>query len=455
MSTILNSGPQRRTPSGLTVLGVMVATRFLTAVLWRLREWEMGDTPYYFTKVGELAAKGLPHTLLEYPIPVAWLLQVPTWAGTTVMAYLGGFVMLMMAFDLAFCALLWARGGRHRAAAVIVWSVFLTALGPLMWLRFDLVPAVAVGAAAIFATTRPSLAGALLAVGAAVKLWPGTLLAFLLQRRTRLPAVGGFIATGGAILIACLALGGRERLLSPLDWQGGRGLQVESVWATPLMLARAGDQQTWSIAFSRWQAFEVFGPGVPFWLAMATVSTVLGMLACLALTWRVVTAPRPDGPAIAAAMLAAVAIIIVTNKTLSPQYIGWLGAPVAALIARVGVRGPARHSVSPATARWWAAEIILVAALSQLIFPFFYDSLIFPSAPEDTNRWVAAGLLTARNVLLVWLTVDTFRGAWVALGARPAQTRVQQSAASAASAPEPPAAPADPDDSGRRSASSR
>lgn len=415
----------RRSMSGLAVLGVVVGTRFLIAVLWRLRGWEAGDTYYYFQRVTELSTRGIGATLTEYPVPVVWLLQIPTWAGDTMNTYLGAFALQMIAFDLAFCALLWTRGGRRRGQAIAYWSLFLLALGPLMWLRFDILPAVLVGAAAVFATTRPAVAGALLAVGAGVKLWPGSLLALLLHRRTRLRALGGFLVTGAALLLATIGLAGTTRVLSPLEWQGGRGLQVESVWATPLMLARLGDGGTWSVQFSRWQAFEVFGPGVALWLAVASMATVLGMVACLALTWRTVTASRPDGPALAAAMLSVVAIIVLTNKTLSPQYIGWLGAPLAALVARVGLDGRTRHSVAPATVRRWAAQVLLIAVLSQVIYPWLYDALV-GLAPDSPFKTTVALCLALRNLLIVTLAVDTFWGAWRALGVRVTAVPVQR-----------------------------
>ncbi|GAB3623333.1 hypothetical protein GCM10027418_14150 [Mariniluteicoccus endophyticus] len=436
--------PSRRgwAPGGLAVLGIMLLTRLATAVVWRIRGWEMGDTYYYVTKVAELPAAGLRATMTEYPVPVVWLLQVPRWAGTDHGAYLGAFAALMIGFDLAFCAVLWARGGRHRAAAIITWSVFLMCVGPLLWLRFDMVPAVLVGAAAVFATTRPELAGALLAVGAAIKVWPGSLVAFLVHRRTRLSAFAGFLLTGAVLLVLSLVAGGPQRLLSPLQWQGDRGLQVESIWATPLMLGRLSAPDTWYLSYSRWQAYEVFGPGVPLWLALATAATIVGGLVCLALVWRVATVARPDGPALAVTMLAAVCIIIVTNKTLSPQYIAWLGAPLAALVARVGLSGPARHSIRPGSVRTWLVGVLAVALLSHALYPWLYGGVI---GYEDNPVAKVAGTwcLVVRNILLVWLTIDTARAAWAALGVRrPAQparsalTPPPLSPASQASAPQ-------------------
>ena len=62
---------------------------------------------------------------------------------------------------------------------------------------------------------------------------------------------------------------GWDRLVSPLGWQSGRGLQVESVWASIPMLARALGLGDYAVTISRFQAFEIYGSGVAVWTAAA------------------------------------------------------------------------------------------------------------------------------------------------------------------------------------------
>ena len=91
---------------------------------------------------------------------------------------------------------------------------------------------------------------------------------------------------GVGLALVSLIFGGWTRLVSPLTWQSGRGLQIESIWATPLMIGRALDAQTWVVGMSKFQAYEIFGPGVSVLLTLSTVATVLGFAAIVGLSVR-------------------------------------------------------------------------------------------------------------------------------------------------------------------------
>ena len=47
-----------------------------------------------------------------------------------------------------------------------------------------------------------------------------------------------WLALAAGLAVTALLTGGWTRLISPLRWQSDRGLQIESLWATPLMLIR-------------------------------------------------------------------------------------------------------------------------------------------------------------------------------------------------------------------------
>ena len=136
-------------------------------------------------------------------------------------------------------------------------------LGPLTFTRFDLVSAVLAGFALLALAVRwAGTSGVLAAAGAAVKLWPAGLLPALLVRRERpLRVLAGFVTFGVLAVVATLAAGGTGRLLSPLTWQSDRGLQLETIWAVPLLFARCFDSATWSTPYTRFFAFQVEGPG--------------------------------------------------------------------------------------------------------------------------------------------------------------------------------------------------
>ena len=94
------------------------------------------------------------------------------------------------------------------------------------------------------------------------------------------------------------------------------------------------------------------------------------------------------------AVLTVVLLTIVTNKTLSPQYVLWLGGPVGALLATRPSPWLRRHITVIAVA------LVAVAALTQYTYPWgTYGIMALPlgSGPETS-------VLILRNLTLVALT---------------------------------------------------
>ena len=98
----------------------------------------------------------------------------------------------------------------------------------------------------------------------------------------------------------------------------------------------------------------------------------------------------------------------VTNKTLSPQYLLWLGGPMAALLLlrHVGQSEPERAAVRPPDRPAAAAGPAHPAGL-----PLLYDGLLGFRGPVMV---VVATVVTAlRNLALVLFTVEVCRLAWI------------------------------------------
>lgn len=378
-----------------------------------------GDPFYYHRRLGELATDGLPAVMLEYPVPAVWVLQIPyLLGGGSAIGYVIGFIGGMALLDAAFTWLLWRAGGRRRTAAVDFWLVFVVLVGPLTWFRFDLLPAVLVGGALVFSATHPRVAGVLAAIGAATKLWPALVWPALACRpgRARPRTTIAFWITGIALAGISLLAGGWDRLVSPLTWQSDRGLQIESIVATPLMVARALRPDVWRVELSQYNAYEVVtGPGIGPLLTASTAATAVGLVAILALVGVLlvqlrragVTADRVDarGEAdtrsdiawrIGLLVMAVVLVMIVTNKTFSPQYVVWLGGPAAYLLLHCGRTGT---RVRTTTALVWT--VLVAAALTQFVYPVFYP----PLYGEEGHLELATALLAARNLVLCVLTV--------------------------------------------------
>ena len=177
------------------------------------------------------------------------------------------------------------------------------------------------------------------------------------------------------------------------------------------MLARAVKPDYWTVDMSRYQAYEIFGPGVNAWLMISSVATVLGLALIILLTIR---AFRHDGSTAVATgfvIVAIVAIMTITNKTLSPQYLLWLGGPMAALLV---LRPHATPEEKPAINRM-AGQLLGLALLTQLVYPLFYDSYL---GRDGQPMMIIATIVTAiRNLALVAFTVKACWLAWRMLGA--------------------------------------
>ena len=397
-----------------TIVLVWLATRLLSLIaLTAFERFVVGDVFYYHRKINALFSAGLDRTLYEYPTPVVWILWLPYGAsfGSRV-GYLIAFVIFMLALDALFTYALWRATGRRHDTSIDFWLIFVPLIGPLAYLRFDMLPAVLAGGALLAARRKPWITGALTGLGAAIKLWPALLIgAFMSYRSDRRPAGVAFVVVGFGLALISLLFGGWSRLISPLTWQSERGLQIESIWATPLMVARALSPDQWIVDMSQYQAYELFGPGVDAWVMISSIATLLGLAVIILLTVR---AFRHDGStpaAIGFVVLAIVAIMTITNKTLSPQYLLWIGGPMAALLA---YRPEARPDEQPAIRRI-SGQVLILVLLTQLVYPLFYDGYL---GREGHAMIIISTIVTAiRNVALVVFTIEVCLMAWRMLGA--------------------------------------
>jgi Glycosyltransferase family 87 len=399
------------------VVSTWVITRVLMLVLFATAEsFVIGDVLYYWRKVAAMGDVGLSQTLNEYPTPVVWILSLPYGLGLGSSAgYAVAFIAMMIALDGVFTWSLWRFSGRRHGRALDFWLLFVPLIGPLSYLRFDILPAVLAGGALLAARRRAWITGALTGLGAAIKLWPALLIAAFLAHRPDRKAAGiAFIAVGFGLALLSLIAGGWTRLVSPLTWQSGRGLQIESIWATPLMIARAIAPEKWRVDMSRFQAFEVFGPGVDALLVISNIATVVGLLAIIALWVRAYSQPDPSAIGIGLIIVATVAIMTVTNKTLSPQYLLWLGGPVAALLV---IKRDSSSLEERMLVRRLARQTLLLAALTQLVYPLLYDGLLHRQG--DLMLVVSTVVTSLRNLALLAFSVEVTAQAWRALHRAP------------------------------------
>lgn len=373
--------------------------------LWATKyEFIRSDVNYYLWWLS--AGRPIQDTLIEYPLPVVWFLDSLTLLGRDASTYGLAFGLAMFCLDALFCIALFRRGTLR---ALLFWNGFVTFFGALIWFRYDMLPAFAVGMAALYISRHPRVSGALVALGAGLKLWPAMLIAPLLGRsRPALLRTFWFGLTGFALAAIAFVHGGWDRLVSPLTWQTDRGLQVESVPASWLMWqhAKQGNTSPWRIEMSKYNAFEIFGPGTANWMTFSDVVMALAVLSAGGMALVAFVRKQLPADLLVLAMTSIVLAMLVANKTLSPQYLLWLGTPVAALLALAQTRA------MRVRAHLLAAATLLAGFLTQQIYPVWYGHIV-GSTPQAN----AMALLVGRNVLLVIMTVVTTIWVWADLTA--------------------------------------
>ncbi|WP_298074275.1 hypothetical protein [uncultured Corynebacterium sp.] len=364
-----------------------------------------GDPMYYFRNSLEepQAPSQGAVPLTEYPDAGLWPVRaIIQLSGNHAYVFLTLFSAVLIALSTAFFFYLLNRS--HRAA--LFWTAFTAAAGPIVYSRLDLIPGLLVAATAAALFTHPKLASALLGFAAMSKLWPAALAAGLVDKWNRsatwvrLATFGGTLVVVGAITALT---SGWDRLVSPLTYQDVRGLQIESILATPLIVAATIFPGQWHIAKAPSKSYEIFGPGVD---QLVTASSVL--MACtilFGLGWALwhflgdAWSPRST----ALFLLTMVLLLIVSNKVFSPQYVAWFGPLLAVLMAKQpdearSASGRDAAQSEPDTLRKLTWLSVLAAALTTVVFPFTYNLLF------EGPHWFAALVLTARNILMVYIT---------------------------------------------------
>nr|WP_234816755.1 MULTISPECIES: glycosyltransferase family 87 protein [Mycolicibacterium] len=224
---------------------------------------------------------------------------------------------------LAWMATIWATS---RMAGRRVWDAALVAGSPIVifqiFTNFDaLATAAAAGAMLAWARRKPVLAGALIGLGVAAKLYPLLLLAPLVMlavRAGRLREVGKTTLTA---VLTWLVVNLPIMVLFPRGWSEffrlntRRGDDMDSLYNVVK-------------SFTNWGGFD---PELGFWEPPTVLNTVTAMLfaaCCIAIGYIALTAPKR--PRVAQLAFLVVAAFLLTNKVWSPQFSLWL-VPLAVL----------------------------------------------------------------------------------------------------------------------------
>jgi hypothetical protein len=356
----------------------------------------------------------------QYPPGAALVIMAPrTLRNLTGMSYYSAFYLLAILADfITFLMVVYSswrtaqRRGADRVDYTGSWAyvaaIFM--LGPIVVGRYDII--VTMIAAAALVTTGGSAAaawrlrGAAIGIGALVKLWPAALAVGLPKRvdgRRALvwTALGAALPTLGLMAVLPGSLGF-------LTEQHDRGLEVESVLATPFLLARHIGYH--GVIKHQYGAFEITGPWIHEISAFCMMLTLAGFAWLMWWRHRANLVPGRWSTALYYdAALVAVMIAVITSRVLSPQYLVWVVGLIALCLT---LKPLGKYGTALAGPCW-----LLLGAISvtQVEFPLLFSRLVH-------GGWLAALFVTGRNALLVAATLWAASALWRASVPAPATT---------------------------------
>lgn len=303
------------------------------------------DVIALYSAEGGLSVGGLPY--LDYP------LEYPVLTGV-LMALIGVPVHRLGLANPTLNQHTWFYDGTALALAIMAvasvammlslrrrrpWDVAMFALAPALLVtatvNWDLLAVVlAVGGLFAWARRRPGLAGVLLGLGTAAKLWPGFLLIPLVflglrtgRHRPAWTAVGAGVAAWVAVNVPVM-LGDYLRNGDLDNWSRFLRLNTERAidWGTFWYVGRYLE--------GRWFSGQSGDQGLFQWLSwhvdphLNLLSYALFALACVGIGYLALRAPRP--PRVAALGFLTVAAFLLFAKVWSQQFVLWL-LPLAVL----------------------------------------------------------------------------------------------------------------------------
>jgi hypothetical protein len=293
---------------------------------------------------------------------------------------------------------------------------FLLLLGGIVTSRFDLAVVTCVLVAILIfvhafqqkgnrACYGMALFGFVTALGVLTKIVPGLVmisaLLVLLVAQKESPRWANAVAAVTGIGVGLIVLNaGFYAVFGPgylesFTYHMDRGIQVESVYAGFLLLARmAGYAVTHDVSYGSSNVVSPLTDAIKF------ISPVLFFAIAAIITWRVWKTPWPEnetkdsGSRVASQMILLTLILLLTfmltNKVFSPQYMIWIGPLMAVLI-----------SVHPNL--WKIGGLFLLASmLTQVLFPHLYDFL-------NAFHPAMVILLNVRNALLMLILFLSIR----------------------------------------------
>ena len=329
------------------------------------------DLEVYAAWLPDLSAGVTPKDdMWQYP-PLAGVFFL---AGTIGPAPEIAIMVAIVLADLALTVVLFRRA----PASGWFWILAGLAVGPVLVARFDVVPTL-FAVLAVLAVAQPRMVGFWAALGASLKVWPAFTL-FIVPRPQAWRAGTSFaVVLIGILSLMMLLFSGTSGFFGG---QGSRGLQIESVFALPFLIAKVFGADV-SLTY-RYGSMEVdaAGAGIAAGLAVA-----LGLALILALAvawWRGLLARKaPVDVALTTTLF-----LVVTSRVFSPQFVIWI----------LGV-GALCWGVQRSKLRTSTLLVLGSALVTQFLYPWGYGSLIAGAWPAVLAQTIRIGLVVAAVIL--------------------------------------------------------
>jgi hypothetical protein len=406
----MTPSPTARPARDLVVLAALVAALLGSLAFYMHSAFGHGDITEYHNYASAFWLGTPPfHSLpAEYPIlslvPFALTLLPPLSDYVTVFAL--WMLLLVVAGYLAI-----RRRESARTAEVcgvyLALGCFATVLG-----RFDLLPAAATVLAYWAARERRfTLAYGMLAIGAALKLYPLLLVPIVVLEQYRTlgldplrtgpprQVVRGVALVVGALVAAFAIAAALEpsAWLGPFVYNAGRPLQVESAAASLLWLSGLLGMHV--APDHSFHSYNLIGSASAELSLLADIGLVGGGLWVY---WQQVQGRLQLGRALTLCLL----VIVCTDRVFSPQYLMWV-VPMVAI-----------------TERDYDGVWLAICALTTAIFPYAYDLAgLHGAGTPDSYPWFFSALIAARNALLVVATARFVRRSLLRSEAAPSDAR--------------------------------
>jgi len=365
---------------------------FITQVLpYPEGKWLKGDVDLY-----NFWAKGLVKGIFpiddqmwQYPPLAGVVFAVPQWIFGNALT---GFIIFMIIFDLLILITLLLTGlnrfklnssstsinGLSGAWFWILWPILM---GPLVLTRFDLVPTFFALLAMIVLSNkkiRPYLSGFLLGIGALVKLWP--MLLFVIYPKYTIKKVStSFIST--LVLVILFMSTWSVGFTNFLNNQTSRGLQVESIAATPFVLAKLfGANVEYPFRYGSLEVQALYANQIGFLL---NLFTLIVFMILFILNYQ----DKLNNLNLFDKALVIVMISIALSRVFSPQFWVWIGGLSA--LALINKETKLKKVI---------VLLSISAFVTQLIYPGQYVQLL-------SGDVFATLLQLMRVTLFVWALV--------------------------------------------------